>query len=135
MKADVKIEGPGKGQEGEDQARRVEDTGLKVTKERSAAKIIRAPVRDESVLQELGEEVLSRIKPPMNVPKKEGVVGEKNRVKEEEHQEGRYSEAGMIYQIVQSHCRLIASRLLTIGEPISRAKLQAEPYRLSNGIV
>ena len=89
MKADVKSEGPGRGQEGEDQARRVEDTGLKVTEECRAAKIIRAPVRDESVLQELGEEVFCRIKPPMNVPKKEGVVGEKDRVKKEKHQEGR----------------------------------------------
>jgi len=125
MKADVKIEGPGKGQEGEDQARRVEHTGLKVAEERSAAKITRAPVRDESVLQELGEEVFCRIKPPMNVPKKKSVVGEKNRVKKEEHQEGRYSEAGLIYQVVQSHCCVFASRLLTIGKPIGRAKLQA----------
>jgi len=135
MKADVQIEGPRKGQEGEDQARRVEDTGLKVAEERSAAKIIRAPVRDESALQELGEEMLCRIKPPMNVPKKEGVVGEKNRVKEEEHQEGRYSEAGLIYQVVQSHCCVFASRLLTIGEPIGRAKLQAELCRPSKRIV
>jgi len=50
MKTDVKIEGPRKGKEGEDQARRVEDTGLKVAEEGSAAKIVWAPVRDESVL-------------------------------------------------------------------------------------
>jgi hypothetical protein len=51
----------------------------------------------------------------MNVTKKERVVEEKNRVKKEEHQKGRYSEAGVIYQVVQSHCRLIDSCLPTIG--------------------
>ena len=89
MKADVQVEGPGEGQEGEDQARRVEDTGLKVTEEWRATKIIRAPVRDESVLEELGKEVFCRIKPSMNVPKEERPVGDKNRVKKEEHQQGR----------------------------------------------
>ena len=136
MKANIQIEGPRKGQEGEDQARRVENTGLEVAEERGAAKIIRAPVRDGSVLQELGEEVLCRVKPPMNVTKKESVVGEKNRVKKKEHQESRYSEAAMIYQVVQSHYCVVASRVLTIGEPIGKAKLQqAGPCRPSNRIV
>lgn len=100
MQADVQIEGPRKGQEGEDQARRVEDSGLKVAEEWSAAKVIRAPVGNNPLLQGSGEEVLSRIKPSMNIPKKERVVGEKHRMKKEKHQKGRYSEAGMIDQAV-----------------------------------
>ena len=88
MKAYVQIEGPRKRHGREDQRWEVEDTGLKVAEEWRAAEIIWAPVGNETVLQKLSEEVLCRIKPPMNVPKKEGVAGEKNRVKKEESQKG-----------------------------------------------
>ena len=74
MKADVKIERPWKRQGGEDQGRRVENTGLKVAEEWRATKIIRAPVGDGTVLQKLSEKVLCRIEPPVNVPKKESPV-------------------------------------------------------------
>lgn len=135
MQADVQIEGPGKGQEGEDQARRIEDAGLKVAEERSAAEVIRAPVGDNSVLQGLGEEVLSRIKPPVHIPKEERVAGEKNRVEKEKHQEGRYSEADMIDQAVRSHCCLFFSHLLAEGEPVGKPKMQTGSCPPSKRIV
>jgi hypothetical protein len=96
MKANVPIKRPGKGQEGEGQGRRVEDAGLKVTKERSAAEIIGAPVRDNSILQELAKKIFCRIKPPVNVPEEERAVGEKKWVKKKEHQRGRYSKRGVL---------------------------------------
>jgi hypothetical protein len=74
MKADVKVKGPWKRQGGEDQGRRVEDTGLKVAEEWRATKIIWAPVGNETVLQKLSDKVLCRIEPPVNVPKKESPV-------------------------------------------------------------
>ena len=74
MKADLQIERPWKRQGGEDQGRRVEDSGLKVAEEWRAAKIIRAPVGDGTVLQDLREKMLRRIEPSVNVPKKESLV-------------------------------------------------------------
>jgi hypothetical protein len=103
VKAHVSIERPWKREEGKEQGRRVEHTGLEVAEKWRAAEIIWAPVGNESVLQGLREEMLCRIEPPMNVPKEEGVVGEKNRVKKEEHEEGGYREGGMFCQRAQSH--------------------------------
>lgn len=74
MKADVQIERPWKRQGGKDQGRRVEDTGLKVAEEWRAAKIIWAPVGDGTVLQDLRQKMLCRIKPSVNVPKKESLI-------------------------------------------------------------
>lgn len=89
MEAHIHIEGQWKRNGCEDQRGRVEDTGLKVAEEWRAAEIVWAPERNVTVLQKLSEEMFCRKKPTVNIPKKEGVVREKNTVKKEEHQESR----------------------------------------------
>jgi hypothetical protein len=103
MKADVQIEGPRKRQHGEDQGKRVEDTGLKIAQEGRTTKIVRTPVGNVTVPKKLSEEVLRRIRPPVNVPKKESLVSEEHRIEKEEHQADRYPEREPIFESAQFH--------------------------------
>lgn len=103
MQTDVHVEGQRKGQEGEEQAGRVEDTGLKVTEEGGAAEIIRAPVGDGVVLEGLSKKIFCRIKPPVNVTKKESLSRKKDRMEKKKNQPDRQTERHALFQNAQFH--------------------------------
>ena len=135
METHVPVEGPGEGQESEDQGWRVKNAGLKVAEEWGAAKIARAPVGDNSALQGLAEKIFRWIKPPVNVTEEEGAVREKKGMKKKKHQEGRHSGRSKLYQMVRSHRRLFALPLLARSDPAGRAKPDAGNRMFSQRIV